>query len=153
MKEIQKQEDIEMAQVSTASKITTLQDVRKAAIDLAKQLPPEPDSKSIPKPVRIGIVLPDGTKKQRSFSPQQTIEAIFNWVRGEIAIRLTDETYLDDKSPPLDSPGEPVIPWTIDAYELVSSFPKLSFTINDVKKTISESGLGGGGLLLLQKID
>jgi hypothetical protein len=35
---------------------------------------------------------------------------IFTWVSGLIAERLTDETFLDDNSPPIDAVGEAVVP-------------------------------------------
>jgi len=153
MKEIQKQEDAVMAQVTTASKLSTLQDMRRSAIEMAAKLPPEPDAKSVPKPVRIAVAFPDGTRKQRSFSAEQKLDAIFIWVRGEIAGRLTDQTFLDDKSPPFES-LEPVIPWTIDSYELVSNYPKKSFSIRDADSTLTQCGLApGGGLLGIQRID
>jgi len=153
LKEQQKQEDDEMAIVSTASKQTTLQECRKAALDAAANLPKEPDAKSIPKPVRIMIGLPDGTKKPRYFNQNDKLELAFIWVSGIIAEKLTDETFIDDNSPPLDSIGQAVIPWTIDAYELVSSYPKNSFTTKDKDSTFLEVGIAPQGCLLgLQRI-
>lgn len=35
---------------------------------------------------------------------------VFTWVRGLIAERFTDETFLDDNSPPFDAVGEAIIP-------------------------------------------
>jgi len=153
LKEQQKLEDDEMAIVSTASKHTTLQECRKAALDAAANLPKEPDFKSIPKPVRIVITLHDGTKKQRYFDPNNKLELVFIWVSGFIAERLKDETFLDDHSPPFDSVGQAIIPWTIEAYELVSSYPKKSYTMKDANSTLLEVGLApGGALLVLQRI-
>jgi hypothetical protein len=153
LKEQQKLEDDEMAIVSTASKQTTLQECRKSALDAAANLPKEPDAKSIPKPVRIVISLHDGTKKQRYFDPNNKLELVFIWVSGFIAERLKDETYLDDNSPPFDSVGQAIIPWTIEAYELISSYPKKSYTMKDSNSTLLEVGLApGGALLVLQRI-
>lgn len=154
LKEQQKQEDAEMAIVSSASKLTTLQECRKHAIDTAANLPKEPDAKSTPKPTRIMITLPDGTKKQRFFDQNSKLELVFIWVRGFIAERFTDETFLDDSSPPLDTVGEAIIPWTIDAYELVSSYPKKSYTMKDANSSLLEVGLAPqGGILILQRMD
>jgi len=152
LKDIQKQEDAEMALVTAASKLSTLHDFRQTALSNYDKLPPEPDAKSIPKPVRIVITLPDGTKKQRNFQQNDKLELLFTWVCGLIAQRLTDETYLDDKSPPLNG-SEAIIPWTISSYVLVASFPKRSFTMFDSKSTLLEVGLAPqGGVLILQKI-
>jgi len=153
LKEQQKQEDEEMAIVSTASKQTTLQECRKTVLEAAANLPKEPDVKSIPKPVRVMVALPDGTKKARYFNQNDKLELAFIWVSGLIAERLTDETFIDDNSPPIDSIGQAVIPWTIDSYELVSSFPKRSYTIKDKNSTFLEVGIAPQGcLLVLQHI-
>jgi hypothetical protein len=153
MKEEQKQEEAEMAIVSEASKQTTLKEGRKYALDAAANLPKEPDAKSLPKPTRIMITLVDGTKVQRFFDQNSKLESVFIWVSGLIAERLTDETFLDDKSPPYDAVGEAIIPWTIDAYELVLAYPKKTFTMKDANSTLLEVGLAPhGGVLIFQRI-
>jgi hypothetical protein len=153
LKEQQKQEEEEMAIVSSASKQTTLQECRKSALDAAANLPKEPDAKSLPKPTRIIISLVDGSRVQRFFDPNSKLESVFIWVCGLIAERLTDETFLDDKSPPYDSVGEALIPWTIDVYELVLAYPKKTFTMKDANSTLLEVGLAPhGGVLLFQRI-
>jgi hypothetical protein len=154
LKDIQKKEEEEIAMVTTQSKLTTLQEVRRSALKSAAELKPEVDAKSIPKPVRIMITLPDGTKKQRLFCQTDKLENVFIWVTGFIAERLTDETFLDDLSPPFESVGQPVIPWSINAYELVSAFPKKSYTMKDATSNLLEVGLAPhGGALLLQRIE
>jgi hypothetical protein len=154
MKEEQKQEEEEMAIVSSASKQTTLQECRKYALDAAANLPKEPDAKSVPKPTRIAVTLIDGTRVQRFFDQNCKLESVFIWVSGLVAERLTDETFLDDKSPPYDSIGEAIIPWTIEAYELVLAQPKKTFNMNnDAKSTLLEVGLAPqGGVLRFQRI-
>lgn len=153
MKDIQKQEDQQIALISSASKLCTLQETRRSALEAAEKLPAEPDAKSQPKPTRIMITLPDGTKKQRFFNANDSVQMIFTWVSGLIAERLTDETFLDDQSPALDAVGEAVIPWTISAYELACAYPKKNFTMAEAASTLLEVGIAPhGAALILQRI-
>jgi len=147
-----KDEDAEMSEITQISKKYAVAGARKHALSKLDELPPEPPRNSTPRPYKIGIRLPDGSKIDRFFPPDAKFQVVLDWVAAKIAEKLTDDTFLDDTSPSLDAPGA-VIPWTITAYRLVLSFPRKSFSSADSQSSLESLDLGPQAMLFLERGD
>jgi len=141
-KERRKKEEEEKKSIN----LVFLSEARNAVLQTWSMLPPEPDNKFI----RVGIRLPNGSRVERKFAPQNTLQLVYDFAAGSIANDLTDETYLDDFSPTLDS-EQTIIPWSIQKYELVQNYPKTTFGLKDADKSLAEFNLGGQTMLFLQR--
>jgi len=141
----------ETKQTSTVIKLVILQEARRAALKGRDDLPPEPDvnDKNV-KSVRVGIRLPDGSRVERRFFASCTLKMVFDCAAGAVANSVSDENFLDDSSPPLDS-EQHVIPWSIEKYELVQNYPKRSFGLHEGSKPLSELNLDSQTMLFLQR--
>jgi len=146
-----KVDDEKIATITAASKRTALADARTDALLKGASLPVEPSpSQALPKPFKLGVRLPDGSKIDRYFVPTDLFQVVLDWVSFQVANRLTDDTFLDDRSPPLDG-DQPVVPWTIDAYELVLNYPKKALSELHANTSLSQLGLGSQAMLFLQR--
>lgn len=147
----QQQEDMEKLQEAIrASQRFSLEDARNDALAKFAALPPEPARTSVPKPARIGMRLPDGSRIDRFFSTQAPFQQVLDWVSGVVATKLTEQNFLDDNSPPLDSSGL-VVPWTISAYELVLNSPQKSLSCDNAQETLEALQLIPQAMLFLQR--
>jgi len=122
---------------------------RREALDFLSQLPPEPDV-SFVHPIRVVVRLPDGSRIDRRFTPSDTLGSVFLFCKTRVAEKLTDETFLDEDSIPLGQEG-PVLPWSIEKYELVQNYPKKSFSLSDSTKTLDLFNFGGQAMMFLQR--
>jgi len=74
----------------------------------------------------------------------------FDFIEGVLATRLGDTTFLDDGAPSLDNPDAK--PWTIHKYELVSNFPRRTYTVRDASMSLKELDLVPQSMLFLQHV-
>jgi len=141
----------ETKQTSKVIKLVVLQEARRVVLKAKDDLPPEPDvnDKNV-KSIRVGIRLPDGSRVERRFFASCTLKMVFDCAAGAVANSVTDEAFLDESSPSLDS-EQNVIPWSIEKYELVQNYPKRSFGLQEGSKPLSELNLDGQTMLFLQR--
>eukprot|EP01125_Pyxidicula_operculata_P005055 TRINITY_DN1854_c0_g1_i1.p1 TRINITY_DN1854_c0_g1~~TRINITY_DN1854_c0_g1_i1.p1 ORF type:complete len:543 (-),score=142.79 TRINITY_DN1854_c0_g1_i1:124-1752(-) len=98
--------------------------------------------------ILIAIKLPNGSRIDRRFTSDTKLQFVFDFVESIVAERFTDETFLDDKSAQIEDVNNQLIPWSIENYELVCNYPKISFGVNMCDKTLEEVGLKDKQVLL-----
>eukprot|EP01128_Nolandella_sp_AFSM9_P008530 TRINITY_DN5237_c0_g1_i1.p1 TRINITY_DN5237_c0_g1~~TRINITY_DN5237_c0_g1_i1.p1 ORF type:complete len:543 (-),score=112.52 TRINITY_DN5237_c0_g1_i1:113-1741(-) len=141
--------EAETAKIQQTSKLSMLAMSRAKILERATQVPEEPP-KGVAGSARFAVRLSDGTRLQRLFIPTDTLENLYDWVSSTIASTLTDETFLDLLSPPLDDPSAAVIPWNPLYFDFVSNYPKQTFTFSQKNSTLEQLGLSKGGMLFFQ---
>eukprot|EP01126_Amoeba_proteus_P003556 TRINITY_DN1118_c0_g3_i3.p1 TRINITY_DN1118_c0_g3~~TRINITY_DN1118_c0_g3_i3.p1 ORF type:complete len:214 (-),score=65.34 TRINITY_DN1118_c0_g3_i3:117-758(-) len=148
-KKKKQQEEIDKVQMRK-KKIALLKAARSEALDRYARLVLDGLSCDSTHSVKVGLRLPDGSRIDRYFPLGCKFEVVLSWISGVIAERLTDETFLDDFSPSLES-NLMVIPWSLEKYELNTTHPKRSFTIADGGSSLTSLGWGKQVLLLIQR--
>jgi len=147
-KERIKQEEKRQKEQEVAGRLAIIAKARANALERFAALPPEPSPEN--KPTTIAIKLTDGSRIQRKFSPDTPFQSVFDFIEGVVATRLGDTTFLDDGAPSLDNPDAK--PWTIHKYELVSNFPRRTYTVRDASMSLKELDLVPQSMLFLQHV-
>jgi FAS-associated factor 2 len=134
-------------QAQYTSGLTRVKQAREQALTKLNGLPAEPGPGV--KAATIQVRLPNGTKLQRKFPAEATLQAVQDYTEGAVAQLLDDTTFLDDSTPDLHAPD--VRPWSITSYEFVNNFPKKKFDETTLPLTLQALGLAPQGMLFLQE--
>lgn len=73
----QKHEDKMIVEATQASKKHEIVSARNKALQRLADLPPEPLRTSVPRPIKIGVRLPDGSKVERFFVSNAKFQVLF----------------------------------------------------------------------------